>query len=148
MAHHPISDFVRWFRNLIAGTSDALFETAQAIHESLQEEGDPVRYPIDWDTEVQKRAYFATGGFGSGIPYQRTHAYRYGGEPTREEFGARIYKPHPAGAIGGTFSGWQSSIHRGRWKLIMFVVYAEVDKLPQRIRDRVRVTEGNLNAGT
>jgi len=30
-----------------------------------------VRYPIQWTSEKQRRAYFATDGFGKGIPYKR-----------------------------------------------------------------------------
>ncbi|PJF38481.1 MAG: hypothetical protein CUN54_10770, partial [Phototrophicales bacterium] len=29
-------------------------------------------YPIEWTSERQRRAYFATDGFGAGIPYKRT----------------------------------------------------------------------------
>lgn len=29
-------------------------------------------YPLRWQSERQRRAFFATGGFDSGIPYQRT----------------------------------------------------------------------------
>jgi hypothetical protein len=32
----------------------------------------PVKYPIQWKTERQRRAFFASDGFGKGIPYQRT----------------------------------------------------------------------------
>lgn len=36
--------------------------------------GDPgaVKYPIEWQTEKQRRAFFATDGFGQGIPTKRT----------------------------------------------------------------------------
>lgn len=30
------------------------------------------KYPIRWKSERQRRAFFATDGFGKGIPYQRT----------------------------------------------------------------------------
>lgn len=30
------------------------------------------KYPIEWQSERQRRAFFATKGFGKGIPYQRT----------------------------------------------------------------------------
>lgn len=30
-----------------------------------------VRYPVEWTSEKQRRAYFATNGFGGGIPYKR-----------------------------------------------------------------------------
>lgn len=32
----------------------------------------PQDYPIEWTSEKQRRAYFATNGFGKGIPYRRT----------------------------------------------------------------------------
>lgn len=31
-----------------------------------------VRYPIEWKSDKQRRAFFATNGFGGGIPYRRT----------------------------------------------------------------------------
>jgi len=31
-----------------------------------------VARPIAWESEKQRRAFFATGGFGGGIPYSRT----------------------------------------------------------------------------
>lgn len=32
----------------------------------------PVEYPIDWTTELQRHAFFASDGFGRGIPTERT----------------------------------------------------------------------------
>lgn len=32
----------------------------------------PVKYPVQWTSERQRRAFFATDGFGRGIPTQRT----------------------------------------------------------------------------
>jgi hypothetical protein len=32
----------------------------------------PVKYPIEWASERQRKAFFATNGFGGGIPYQRS----------------------------------------------------------------------------
>jgi hypothetical protein len=40
----------------------------------LQQEPGPPKYPIRWTTERQRRAFFATNGFGRGIPTKRTHA--------------------------------------------------------------------------
>lgn len=39
------------------------------------EPGAPV-YPIIWTSDKQRRAFFATNGFGRGIPTVRTHAIR------------------------------------------------------------------------
>jgi len=32
----------------------------------------PAKKPIQWTSEKQRKAYFATDGFGAGIPYKRT----------------------------------------------------------------------------
>ena len=46
----------------------------RAVEQSaiVQEPGPP-KYPIRWKSEKQRRAFFATDGFGGGIPYKRTH---------------------------------------------------------------------------
>jgi hypothetical protein len=146
MARFHISQFRSWVHNLSRSTANALYETALAINEGMQEEGKPVTYPINWDSEKQKRAYFATDGFGAGIPYQRTRRYIMSGQVSRQPFGARYFKPHPAGAIGGTLRGWQSKIHAGRWVKHLDVITREVAKLPARILNHVNVSEGRLDA--
>lgn len=42
------------------------------VKERLGDDPGPVHYPIEWASEKQRRAYFATDGFGKGIPYTRT----------------------------------------------------------------------------
>ena len=44
-----------------------------AVKRDLMKEPGPVVYPIEWTSDKQRRAFFATDGFGAGIPYQRTH---------------------------------------------------------------------------
>lgn len=39
---------------------------------ALAKEPGEVKYPIEWASDKQRKAYFATDGFGAGIPYQRT----------------------------------------------------------------------------
>jgi hypothetical protein len=41
------------------------------VEPKVSQEPGPVRRPIEWTSEKQRRAYFATGGFGHGIPYRR-----------------------------------------------------------------------------
>ena len=38
----------------------------------------PVKYPIDWTSEKQRKAFFASNGFGRGIPTKRTAALNEG----------------------------------------------------------------------
>lgn len=45
------------------------------ILDELRYEPPSVHYPFVWTTEKQRRAYWATDGFGAGIPYKRTHRY-------------------------------------------------------------------------
>lgn len=42
----------------------------QALSQITQEPGPPI-YPIRWKTQRQRRAFFATDGFGKGIPTRR-----------------------------------------------------------------------------
>lgn len=48
---------------------DALAPTALS---ALQRQPGTAVRPRDWQSERQRRAYFATNGFGAGIPYRRT----------------------------------------------------------------------------
>lgn len=48
----------------------------QRLLDDLREYPGPVRYPFRWKSERQRRAYFATDGFGWGIPYVRTDALK------------------------------------------------------------------------
>jgi hypothetical protein len=144
VAKFHISQLVQWTRRLFRGTQQALLDTAEAVKEDMKQEGAPVSYPIQWDSETQKRAYFATGGFGAGIPYQRTGGYEMGGSVEAKPYGAQFFNPHPAGAVGGTVKGWQSSIHRGRWVYLLDVIERAITQLPKRIREKVNYEEGSL----
>lgn len=46
----------------------------------------PQDYPIEWTSEKQRKAYFASDGFGKGIPYQRT------GKASKSWFVNGVYK--------------------------------------------------------
>lgn len=53
--------------------SDVTNKNASAIKSDLGRYPGAVKYPIQWTSEKQRRAFFATDGFGSGIPYKRTN---------------------------------------------------------------------------
>jgi hypothetical protein len=48
------------------------------IKRELGKEPGSVQYPVQWTSEKQRRAFFATDGFGRGIPTRRTHALSRG----------------------------------------------------------------------
>lgn len=43
------------------------------VKDLIGREPGPVVHPFQFSTDKSRRAYFATRGFGKGIPYQRTH---------------------------------------------------------------------------
>lgn len=117
-----------------------IYGRAQAIIKAMQKSGSPITYPVKWDSDKQRRAFFATDGFGGGIPSVRSGDYQRGwGEPVRLEDGYRITnKTAGAQYIGGNAYGQrQSRIHQGRWPLLRDVVEQKIDQLPEEIRDEI-----------
>lgn len=47
----------------------------------------PAVKPIEWTSERQRRAFFATNGFGAGIPYRRTGRMQAATEVTLKPLG-------------------------------------------------------------
>lgn len=47
-------------------------DIAPGLLTELRHTPGPVKYPLEWASERQRRAFFATDGFGRGIPYERT----------------------------------------------------------------------------
>lgn len=47
---------------------------ARKLRKELRTEPGPVKYPIQWSSAKQRKAFFATDGFGRGIPTKRTGA--------------------------------------------------------------------------
>ena len=136
----------RQMRAFIVGLFNAgrgtLLQVSANVRRRMREDGKPVTYPVQWDSERQKRAFFATDGFGHGIPYRRKNRYRYGWKEELTAFGATLRNESPAGAIGGTTSGWQSKIHRGRWPHLLSVLFDELRKVPDDLSNRLKVHAG------
>jgi len=117
-------------------------------------------YPINWDSERQKKAFFATGGFktetpyvrqsnrgtpgglyyrksGGGIPYKRT-GERAGGWTYNTILDGYIIENvgHKVGyLVGAAATGeGQSRIHAGRWPKIQAVLERVASRLPEKLR--------------
>jgi len=76
----PIDDLVAYAESL-QETSNALLEDAvndvrpyflSEIQSQPPKRNYPSDYPINWTSDDQRKAYFATNGFRAGIPYRRT----------------------------------------------------------------------------
>lgn len=109
----------------------------------LQRPGKPIQYPVNWDSERQRRAFFATDGFGRGIPYKRTGRYNRSFAVKKTGKGRNrsyvlINSWTKSKYVGGDTRGKaQSRIHAGRWPLIADVVRKFAKRLTQSSKDNV-----------
>ena len=139
----PISELPQFIKDLFVDMQDVLFVTAESIRLRMSEPGKPSTSPVQWDSEKQRKAYFASNGFGAGIPYHRTGDYERGWAVERKPMGVALVNPFPAaGAVGGLPSGWQSKIHRNRWNYLLQILSEELSKLPDAIRNKFQVRSG------
>ena len=71
----PIEELSAWVSQFNAVNAELGQSVARAIEPELLDElrtqPGKVKYPIAWTSEKQRRAFFATNGFGKGIPYKR-----------------------------------------------------------------------------
>lgn len=138
----PFTEIPAFVDGLFTDVREVIFETVIRIKDRISEEGKPIRYPVQWDSERQRRAYFATNGFGAGIPYRRTHKMRLGIQEERVPLGTNLRIPHPGGAVlglPGSPSTWQSRIHRNRWVYLLQVLFDELAALPGHITNKISV---------
>jgi hypothetical protein len=116
-----------------------IYDALMRVRSRLASPAPRPTYPINWDSPKQQRAYFATDGFGRGIPTKRTGRYQKAWAVVRLAAGYRIENPIPAaGYIGGDYSGQgQSQIHAGRWPLFMVEIENEIMELPPAIESHI-----------
>jgi len=78
----------------------AYTEVEPLLLNELQTEPGPTVHPIEWTSEKQRKAYFATDGFEHGIPYQRTGALAKAWQISKQGFGLnvliKVLNPNPA----------------------------------------------------
>ena len=139
-----LNRFVTKFPN---GTMRVLEGTVRRVQNRMNVEGKPITYPVQWDSPKQRRAFFATNGFGKGIPYERTFGSASAWQVQSFNNGVSLSAPHPAGAVSGmppVNNGqgpwWQSRIHRGRWPFLQTELYAELAKLPAELMNALKIS--------
>lgn len=96
------------------------------------------RYPINWTSERQRKAYFATNGFGAGIPYQRTgrlnRSYNFAINDTSSGASIVISSSSRVGRyVVGTPPGnarkFQQRFHADRWDLVYPIARKELERV-------------------
>lgn len=119
-----------------------IYRTAMNIRKGMQVRGPRPGYPIQWDSVKQQKAFFASKGFGGGIPHARTDFYIKSWRVERAgDIGYRLVNDSPgAKYIGGDAYGQgQSKIHRGRWPLFRDESDKEIQELPGNIAKEILV---------
>jgi len=119
-----------------------IYNTFLKIRTRMRQPGKAINYPVKWDSEKQRRAFFATNGFGRGIPSRRTDRYRLGWNIQQAgAIGYRLENNAPYSKyLGGTaFGPGQSNIHQGRWPILRDVFDEEIKKLPAEIEGDIKV---------
>lgn len=109
------------------------------VRRRMSVEGQPVKYPIPWDSPRQKRFVLRMLARKGELPYKRKGKYRMGWRSEGIPFGIRLMNAHPAGAIGGTPFGWQSKVTRGRWPFFLQVLFEELQKFPETLSHELSV---------
>lgn len=65
--------FTSTFADQVDGVATGIFnESSPVLLEDLRYQPGGPRYPIDWTSDKQRKAFFATDGFGRGIPSVRS----------------------------------------------------------------------------
>ncbi len=138
---------------LEAGGKRVLAATTEEIVRIMRQPGKPSTRPVQWDSPKQRAAFFASGGFGQGIPYRRSGGTEQAWMNAAISNGYMVSNEgHKAVFLYGTASGigtgskvtstGQSHIHVGRWPLFRPVVNAIVAKLPDSIRQALQIEIG------
>lgn len=129
---HQVSFFIS---KTPAAAMKVMEDMAKRVQDRMNVVGDPIQYPVNWDSEKQRRAFFATDGFGGGIPHQRSGVPFWSTQSFENE--VDLFGRHAAGPVFGLMPNgdwWQSRIHRGRWVVLKDVFYEELARLPAEIK--------------
>lgn len=117
------------FSDLLAFVPDIAQEAGERVFARYRDDylrelsayPDRVKYPIEWQSERQRRAFFATDGFGKGIPYRRTYtlqrAWQLRFDVISDGFTLSVinqtpYTPFVVGLLRPAANEWQQRFHR------------------------------------
>jgi len=113
-----------------------LFSAAKELVRRMSIPGRAPTYPIRWDTAKQRRSFFASKGFGHGVPAVRTDRYISGWSVERHTAHSYtvVNKVLHARFVGGLLTrDTQSQIHKGRWPLLRDMFERVVATLPETV---------------
>ena len=148
-----VIEFLKSFIPISEKSAESVMtEEMEGIKEYMRQPGRPVVYPINWDSEKQRRFVIAKLKAENNLPYKRTGSYVNSWKIVHFDNGLQLSAKHPAGAIGGTlvsksssqalggasFDSWQSKIHRGRWRELRPRVLQAIADMPKRVIELIK----------
>lgn len=136
-------DVMRVLKNFAKQTPEEAQKEIEAIlgrvKDEMQVEGDPVTYPINWDSEKQRRFVMAKLRRENNLPYQRTGNYINGFTVELLPNGGVLKGAKQSPYISGDVDGKrQSNIHKGRWKVLRVAITTALKGTPQNIVGRLQ----------
>jgi hypothetical protein len=134
-------DLAQFAQGLPRAAAQPIADALAGVRAEVSKPAPHPTYPLQWDSSRQRAAFYASGGFGRGIPYQRSGNYERGwqvqGNTSSDgsTYGYTLINANEhAVYVQGDAQGYgQSRIHRGRWPLFSDVVNAAIANLPDRI---------------
>jgi len=86
------------------------------VDRTLNADAPKPSYPIPWQSEKQRKAYFATKGFGRGIPSKRTGKVRAWKARFVKRGGSYVIEAvNPVSYARYVYGPQQQRMHAGRW---------------------------------
>jgi len=110
------------------------------VRRIMRTPGKKPTYPIQWDSDKQRRYVLAMLRAANNLPYTRTDQLPRGWIIERAgENGYKLYNPAPAAVyVYGNLEGErQSKIHEQRWPVMQEVVEAAILELPPAIESHI-----------
>lgn len=117
-----------------------IYRGSQRIIQRMKRPGAKPNHPINWVSPRQRKAFFASAGFGGGVPHRRRGDYisRWKVVPKGDTGYTVMNDSNGAKFIGGDAYGQsQSPIHAGRWPLLRNESEEEINNLPQEISKEI-----------
>lgn len=115
-----------------------IYDKMLEVRKTLRTPGRKPSYPIRWVSERQRRAFFATGGFGGGIPHRRRGMEKRWNIVSLDK-GYRFENPAPGAVyVFGDYEGArQSPIHEGRWPIFQETIESAIQEMPPEIERQI-----------
>lgn len=102
--------------------------------------------PYKWDSDRQRKAYFASNGFGGGIPYQRTQNLAQGWNVLGEGKNQIVVNEVPYAAFVKDFQQSRGHLHDG-WDIIQTDIINRLDEIVRRFEAGVKNAIRKLGLG-